>query len=223
MSSARPAVRRKRRTAAKEERQLQLIKATIRSVAKRGLSETTMATVAGEAKLSQGIINLHFQSKDNLLVETLRYVADEYRSMWQTALAKTSPEPVDRLSVLVEADFCKPVCNRNRLAVRFAFWGESKSRPTYRRICAERDREYDQILGSICAEVIELGGYEEVDAKVVAASLSAMTEGLWLDMLVNPDQMDPELARKICFDYLGRVFPRHFGAFKERTTETRLQ
>ena len=76
-----PAVRRNlasQRTASKEERQTQLIKATIRSIARRGLSETTIATVAKEAGLSQGIINLHFQSKDRLLVETLRYVADEY-------------------------------------------------------------------------------------------------------------------------------------------------
>ena len=50
------------RTASKEERQTQLIKATIRSIAKRGLPDTTIATVAKEAGLSQGIINLHFQS-----------------------------------------------------------------------------------------------------------------------------------------------------------------
>ena len=56
----------------KEERQHQLIQATIRSVAQNGLSDTTMATVSSEAGLSQGIINLHFQSKERLLVETLR-------------------------------------------------------------------------------------------------------------------------------------------------------
>ena len=33
----------------------------------------TLADVAGEAGLSQGIVNLHLKSKDNLLSETLRY------------------------------------------------------------------------------------------------------------------------------------------------------
>ena len=41
---------------------------------------TTIATVAREAGLSQGIINLHFQTKERLLTETLRYLADEYRN-----------------------------------------------------------------------------------------------------------------------------------------------
>ena len=49
----------KKRTASKEQRQEQLILATIQSVASRGLPETTMATVSAEAGLSQGIINRH--------------------------------------------------------------------------------------------------------------------------------------------------------------------
>ena len=66
-SSARP----RRRTAAKEVRQQQLIRATLNAVAKKGFAETTMADVAREAHLSQGIINLHFRSKDNEPMKTL--------------------------------------------------------------------------------------------------------------------------------------------------------
>ena len=70
------AVAPKRRTAPPEERREQLILATIRCVADQGLADTTIATVAQEAGLSQGIVNLHFRSKDGLLTETLRYLAD---------------------------------------------------------------------------------------------------------------------------------------------------
>ena len=91
----------KKRTAPKETRQLQLIRATIRSIAKHGLSTTTMATVASEAKLSQGIINLHFQSKERLLVETLRYIADEYRRTWEKALAGAGDDPAGRLAARI--------------------------------------------------------------------------------------------------------------------------
>ena len=69
-----------RRTAAPEERRQQLIEAAIRCISNRGLGETTIATVAQDAGLSQGIINLHFKTKDGLLTETLRYLADEYRN-----------------------------------------------------------------------------------------------------------------------------------------------
>jgi TetR/AcrR family transcriptional repressor of bet genes len=201
----------KRRTASKEKRRLQLIRATIRSIAKRGLSETTIATVAGEAKLSQGIINLHFQSKDRLMVATLRYVADEYREVWQSALERTGPESAERLAALVEADFAKKVCDRNKIAVWFAFWGESKSRPTYRKICAENDEQYDDMLASLCVAIVDEGPYPSVDPQAVATGLSAMSEGLWLDLLINPKAMNPGLARDVSFAYLANVFPKHFG------------
>ena len=201
----------KRRTESKEKRRLQLIKATIRTIAKRGLSDMTMATVAGEAHLSQGIINLHFQSKDRLLVETLRYVADDYRNAWGKALEKTGPDSAEKLAMLVAVDFDKAVCDRNKIAVWFAFWGESKSRPTYRNICAERDKEYGDMLVGLCANIVSEGPYPDVDPEAVAIGLSAMSEGLWLDLLVSPDSMNPEKAKNICMAYLASVFPKHFN------------
>jgi len=201
----------KKRTASKEERQQQLIQATIRSVARNGLSDTTMATVSSEAGLSQGIINLHFQSKDRLLVETLRYIADGYRVAWEKAVEGAGPSPAEQLAALVAVDFKQPVCDRNKLAVWFAFWGESKARPTYRKICAQRDMAYRNELVQLCEQLIEEGGYEGLNADSVAAGLSAMTSGLWLDLLTNPRSMSREQARQICMAYLATAFAKHFS------------
>jgi TetR/AcrR family transcriptional repressor of bet genes len=200
----------KRRTAPKEERQQQLIQATIRSVASNGLSDTTMATVSREAGLSQGIINLHFQSKDRLLVETLRFLSEQYQSAWEKAVSKAGDAPADKLAAMVATDFKSPVCDRNKLAVWFAFWGESKSRPTYRKICALRVMAYRVEMVQVCEELVEKGGYQDIDASSVAAGLSAMTSGLWLDMLTNPRSMSRQRAKQICMFYLATTFPRHF-------------
>ena len=207
-------VRRKlssQRTASKETRQTQLIKATIRSIAKRGLSDTTIATVAKEAGLSQGIINLHFQSKERLLIETLQFVADEYQQVWQQALENAGGSSAEKLAAVIEANFGKAVCDRNKLAVWFAFWGESKSRPTYRNICTTLDEEYDARLTRLCADLVHDGGYSGIDAGNIATALSAMGDGLWLDLLVNPESMDRERAKATCMAYLATVFPSHFG------------
>jgi TetR/AcrR family transcriptional repressor of bet genes len=201
----------RKRTASKEERQEQLIQATIRSVASRGLSDTTMATVSSEAGLSQGIINLHFQSKERLLVETLRYIADEYRQSWMKALNGAGDSPAERLAALMKVDFRLPVCDRNKLAVWFAFWGESKSRPTYRQICAERDRAYRKEMIQVCQTLIKEGDYQGVDAATVAAGLSAMTSGLWLDMLTSPRSMSRQDALGICLQFLATTFDQHFN------------
>lgn len=200
----------RRRTAAKEVRQQQLIRATLSAVAKKGFAETTLADVAREARLSHGIINLHFRSKEKLLEETLRHLATEYKQAWERTLERAGPDPADRLAALVALDFDRAVCERNKIAVWFAFWGEAKSRPTYRKLCAERDREYDRVMLALCQQLIDEGRYDDIDAQDVTNGLSAMTSGLWLDMLMGPDSMTPDAARRICFMFLARVFPKHF-------------
>jgi TetR/AcrR family transcriptional repressor of bet genes len=190
-------------------RKKQLIRATIKSIARHGLSVTTMATVSKEAGLSQGIINLHFHSKERLLEETLRYVVDEYRSTWNKALENSGDSAVEKLVALVGVDFDSKVCHPDKLAVWFAFWGESRSRPTYRKICAQRDREYRLGLRGFCEHIITEGGYP-VDADVIAFGISAMNEGLWLDILLNPTELDRTIAQEVSMAHLRHIFPRHF-------------
>lgn len=209
----------KRRTAPKEERRVQLIKATIRSIAKNGLSVTTIATVAKEAGLSQGIINLHFQSKDRLLQETLGHIVREYRKVWFAALKTSGDSAAEKLAALAAVDFNKRICQRNKLAVWFAFWGESHSRLTYRKMCAESTREYKQCLTGLCAEIIREGGYK-VNAQHIATGLLALNGGLWLDMLISPTDMPARQALEISQSYLCGVFPRHYPAAFSRSTTT---
>jgi TetR/AcrR family transcriptional repressor of bet genes len=201
--------RTKRRTASKEVRQGQLIKATIRSIARHGLSITTIATVAKEAGLSQGIINLHFQSKERLLEETLSHIVDEYRHAWFKAYRTSADSAAEKLAAVAVVDFEQPICQRNKLAVWFAFWGESRSRLTYRRIYEESSREYKQLLVLLCEDIIKQGKYR-VQAQHVADGLLAMNVGLWLDMLISPSEMSAEQARETSLAYLRGVFPGHF-------------
>jgi len=201
----------KKRTESKETRRLQLIQATMQSIASHSLSETTISTVLNEAGLSRGIINLHFQSKEKLLLDTLAYVVDEYKTLWENALLKAGDSSAERLESLVRVDFHRSVCDRSKLSVWFAFWSETKSRPTYRKLCAERDREYDATMLQLCTDLINEGEYTGIDPEMAAIGLAALTEGLWLDMLVNPRRMSRKKALKISMAYLSHLFPRHFS------------
>ena len=58
---------------------------------------------------------------------------------------------------MVDLDFQRTICERDKLAVWFAFWGERRFRPTYRRICAERDRSYDDMVRAHVREALRAG------------------------------------------------------------------
>ena len=76
------------------------------------MGSTTLGDVAGEAGLSQGIVNLHFESKDNLLNETLRFLADEYKTQFDKVLQRAGPAPSDKLLALMELDLRPSICER---------------------------------------------------------------------------------------------------------------
>ena len=198
-----------KRAVSKEQRREQLIKATIKCVAKKGLSGTTMADITKEAGLSLGIVNLHFQSKDKLLVETLRYMSEEYRDSVQKAL-NTRGGPADKLKALMAMDFSAKVCQRNKLAVWFAFWGETKSRPTYQAICAKIDADACDAVHDLFMQIDQEGDYQHPDPGNYASVWNALTEGLWLDILITPEDVDRDKAHAICQGYLAGIFPRHF-------------
>lgn len=199
-----------RRTASRAKRRQQLIDATMKCIARKGMGGTTLADVAREAGLSQGIVNLHFKSKENLLNETLRYLADDYKTAFNKTLEKSGPDAADRLRALVELDLRPAIIDRQKIAVWFAFWGEVKSRPAYRKICDERDRYYDEVVERLCETIIDEGGYEDVSAPLVTIALTSMTNGLWLSCLVSPKSFDRQLAKQAIASLLHSYFPRHF-------------
>lgn len=199
------------RTETREKRRQQLIDATMKCIARKGLTGTTLSDVASEAGLSQGIVNLHFESKDNLLTETLRSLANEYKTQFDKALHRSGPRPADKLLALMEHDLRPSICDRRKLAVWFAFWGEVKSRPTYRKICDEYDRYYDDVVADLCGQIIEEGNYTGITESAAAEALTSMTNGLWLSCLLSPQIWDRQLAIDAVNSYLQNVFPRHFS------------
>jgi len=199
-----------RRALSKEVRRRELIDATIKCISNKGLGNTKLADVASEAGLSQGIVNLHFKSKDNLLAETLRSIADEYHEQFMQTLDDSPPGPAAKLLALMEMDLKPSICDRKKLAVWFAFFGEVKAVPTYRKICSERNEKYDRIVFDLATEVIRDGDYEGVNARAVADVLSSLTDGMWLSCLVNPGTFDRQHALETVRHYLGSVFPRDY-------------
>lgn len=198
------------RTEARARRRQQLIEATMKCIGRKGIGGTTLADVAREAGLSQGIVNLHFQSKDNLFRETLQYLAEEYRSKFEGALERADSSPAASLMALMELDLSPSICQPMKLAVWFAFWGEVKSRPTYRKICDEIDRYYDEVVERLCDEIIKDGYYPNVTANNVATALTSMTNGLWLSCLISPQSWSRHDALDAVRCYLSVVFPQHF-------------
>ena len=201
-----------RQTMPAQARRDQLILATIKCIATKGLSGTTMVDITTEAGLSLGIVNLHFKSKEKLLVDTLRYISDEYTSGLDKIFNDPSKTTKEKIITWVSYDFSRKITDRNKLAVWFAFWGETKSRPTYLAICANYINDIAGNLTQLFTQLKHEGNYEQVNPILVCNCYTAMADGLWLDLLITPKGLTPDQARGVTMHYLATQFPNHFTA-----------
>jgi TetR/AcrR family transcriptional repressor of bet genes len=194
----------------KAERRQQLIDATIRCIAQHGLSAVTMQMVTSDAGLSAGIANLHFESKDNLLKETLRFVAEEYHH-GQIKIMEGSdiPDLGERLGALLDFQLGRGVTQRQKMSVWFAYYGEAGARPVYQKIVSTVDRLAAQKLEALFTAIIREGDYCDVDARELATGYSALIDGLHLGLLVTPRELSKRRARAVARAFLRRAFPQH--------------
>ena len=169
------------RTQMKDQRKQQLIDATIDSIAKRGLSETTITHISKGANLSRGIVNFYFTSKEKMMQAVLASLLEEYQSIWQQAMLKSSEGKAAKLQAIIQAHFDRRICAPKRLNVMSAFWGHAASHEAYRKQFDASDRAVQQAIAD---------QWDKADADVFAAQLFALIRGFWLRYLLAPKQND---------------------------------
>jgi AcrR family transcriptional regulator len=193
----------------RDQRQMQIILATMRVLARKGFASTMISDVASEAGVSHGLVIFHFETKEKLLTATLLHMAEEYRNNWTTALAKSGPHPAEQLDALIRADFDKAICTPEHLACWCAFWGEAQSRPIYQQECAPNDKKYIRNMEKICAALIKQGRHDH-DAVRTARILRLVSDGLWLDILSMKNAYNRKEALRTMFTCAAVFFPKHF-------------
>ena len=189
-----------------EFRKRQLIDATMDCIDKLGLSQTTLARIAERAGLSQGNVVFHFQSKEALLDQTLRDLDEEYKTNWQNAVATSPPDPYSQLHALIKSSFAPQICNRKKISVWFAFWGESRSRPKYMRVCGANDKAFSDKLLSLCTAIEAVHG-ARLRAETAALSIEGMINGLWQNFLIGPPGFKRDQAIEAVFELLDTIYP----------------
>lgn len=189
----------------KDKRKQQLIDANIASIAKRGLSETTIAHVSQGAGMSRGIVNFYFTTKESMMQETCQHLADEYAGGWERALEKAGEHasPEESLRAIVAAQFTAALCNQKKLAVWVAFWGHASSHNEYKKIIAAADAAFltkvSALWNAVAQDAAGLSGEE------FAYELHALIRGSWLNFLLSSQASEREALAAKCQAYISRA------------------
>lgn len=186
-----------------------LLETTIDIIANEGFAGVTMAKVAERTKLSRGICNYHFQTKEQLMLEAFRVLYTEHEQAWRRILSEGSLSATDRLKTLIETLLTPPIADHKKIAVWLAFWGVTPHRQTYLNVCSEVDCQYEEAITDLLRELA--AGQEELNGlglRAIAVALTGMIDGTHLQYLIAPGRLSPQEAIRACTLFLGSFFPQ---------------
>jgi len=163
------------------ETRQELIEATREALCKHGFADLTMQAIADESEKSKAALHYHFDTKEELLAETLSYLLAEFIAEVD---ASAGDDPEARLRTLVEAQLFGPDGRDSDSDGHWEYHAmllEIQSHAPHNETFKEQfTANYDhvrQLYIDIIEDGIEQGVFEPVDADRTAAHIMAMIKG----------------------------------------------
>jgi AcrR family transcriptional regulator len=189
---------RKYRREQPDARRDSLVEATLRSLAAHGHDGASVRRIAAEAGVSVGLINHHFASIDELIASAFEKVSAGIVQQLLDRMAEAQPSPRARLNAFFRASCSPPMLDPDLLSVWGVFWSMVRHSPvmqeTQRRTFAEYRAVIEQHLVDYAAEI----GISPADMRLSAIGLSAMLDGIWLELCLNPAAFTPQEGVLLC-------------------------
>jgi TetR/AcrR family transcriptional repressor of bet genes len=178
-----------------------LIAATARCLARDGFDGASVRRICEEAGVSAGLLRHYFDGKDDLVAQTYDGLAADFTRITRDILHGASGGPEERLRAFFEASFTAEFIDADVFLVWVAFWRQvrvdEKIRRSHRRAYGVHRRDLEDILHDIAAQ----HGFA-CDPRLAALSLTALMDGLWLEISLDATAFTPAEATAICTNWL---------------------
>jgi TetR/AcrR family transcriptional regulator, transcriptional repressor of bet genes len=188
-----------------DARRQALVEATIECLKRFGHEGLSIRRISAQAKVSIGLINHHFPTKDALVAEAYRYFNSELVGYLRKAVAAATGSPREQLRAFFEASFSPPNLDSDVLAVWVVFWGLFRHSKDIQRVQSETYHGYVDLLRSMLADLERDTGQLRFNLRLAAIGLTALIDGLWLEWCLDPDNFEPREAVELCEAWVDRL------------------
>ena len=171
-----------------DARRADLIEATAAVLAEAGLAGTNVRAICAKAGVSPGLLRHYFGGIDDLVAATYQATSDRMDAIFASAVEGAGRDPRARLTAYLTASFRPPVTDPELLGAWTAFWALARSDARMARIHADSYAGYREHLGELLAAC---GAH---DAERLAIMLTAMVDGLWLELSLDAASFGADAA-----------------------------
>jgi AcrR family transcriptional regulator len=177
-----------------EERKAQLLQAARKLFVAKGYRGTSINEIAAEVGVTKGAVYFHFGSKEDILLELVRYIFDGYEERFREGLSEQlSPVEMFRRHLGMHLD-----CDAVKEADAVDIWIQAWRVPRIKRFITRRlNRARRDLL-----KLVDMSGLpSEVDREAVVVFLLAAGDGLASISTVTPRAVDRQ-AQIALVEYL---------------------
>jgi TetR/AcrR family transcriptional regulator, transcriptional repressor of bet genes len=189
-----------------------LVEATLRSLKKYGHDGVSVRRISAEAGVSIGLINHHFPSKSGLIAETYETLALSLQDSLRARAENRATSPRKRLSDFFRTSFAPELLDPQLFNVWVVFWSMVAHSPEIRAVHDRTYGKYRFILEALLGELVKSGAAPKLKLRSAAIALSALLDGLWVELSLCSETFKPREAIAVCEDWVNALcagaFPR---------------
>jgi TetR/AcrR family transcriptional repressor of bet genes len=189
-----------------------LVDATLSCLKQFGHEGVSVRRISAAAGVSIGLINHHFPSKSGLIAETYETLALSLLGSIRRQAENRTVAPRDRLSNFFRASFAPEILDPQLFNVWLVFWSMVAHSAEIRAVHSSTYGKYRAVLESLLGQLVNSGAAAPFRLRPAAIALSALLDGLWVELSLSPTVFKPREAIALCEDWVNALcsggFPR---------------
>lgn len=187
-----------------DQRRAQMLDAALAVICERGSGQTRITDVAERAGVSPALVIYYYKTKDQLLTEAIRCYEDNWFAVGQARIANVATaaarlEELVAMTCLAEAD--------TELSDSWQLWLDFWSRAARNAAAAgvrqEADRRWRDAIASVVRAGQGAGEFSDVDAASFALCLSALLDGLTIQLALGDPVVDGARAFELTMRFVA--------------------
>ena len=183
-----------------DSRRQDLVAACARTLAAKGAHGCTVRAICAEAGVSPGLLRHYFSGIAELIAETYRHTGNQVQTALMAAVAKATPAPKEQLLAYLTASFAPPIADGALLSTWLAFWSLTRTDRVIAQLHADIYHSYRHDLEAL------LHAYAPAtDHRLTAIALTALIDGLWLELSLGNAPFSHTEARHLAEQWLDAL------------------
>jgi AcrR family transcriptional regulator len=184
-------------------RHQQILDAAWHLIAERGYHAVRISDIAEKCGTSAATIHYHFPGRDDLLTEALRHSVRQAFDR-QVAELHSISDAHERLLRLVELQLPSPELLRLEWSIWLQVWNESALRPELRVLHTDSYTRWHETIARTIREGQHQGVFAETDAEDLTMMLTALIDGLGIQVLADRPGRSVDRMRQALYDFIER-------------------